>query len=572
MNPQRTQKQIAEKYKGNLAYYRHGHYFRRLRGLLFVLSVVGSIAAVLTFRDWGKPSYFSTGPISAGHAGFANDCRQCHEGVEPDVAKKLGLDEIVEKLRAGGLPSLAHLGQRMKDAPAKMAEQATQENLLNFAESTLQLTTLNRMDKACTKCHDPQRLHQPQAGALAMRGITREMPLVHSGSCAQCHREHLTHGRMASPDSRSCESCHNDVNRLTRSLNLVQFDQAAEPPKPANIVLPDGLRHFVVPRPEVHRFPVFRSFADGHPAFDYEQPGARDPTAIKFNHKRHGQPDIPKIDGRELSCVDCHKPTGDGAHFARITYQAQCARCHSLHIEPDMPEITMPHGDPSYVRAYVQNLPSHYANYAVKTKGITDRVQLGNFLKMQSDQLKERGLSTVEELEKRIFYTGDPPPNVATPVMKRGKGVFFPGCAKCHELTPPQPAAGRMPPLPRITPFQPADRWLNRGPFTHAKHTHQSCMECHNDPTLTVEPATGSLLTSDILLPRQAICAQCHRPAAEKSPPLVIDGLDPRAAQRALAEKQRRDGGVPGDCQVCHKFHAGPEAAEFAKDEPLEKQ
>ncbi|MEO7319668.1 MAG: hypothetical protein ABIZ56_11820, partial [Chthoniobacteraceae bacterium] len=67
-NQPRTQKQIAQKYKDNLDYYRRGHFLRRLKLILFLLAIFVSIGAVFGFRFWGNKQYFNTGPISQNHA------------------------------------------------------------------------------------------------------------------------------------------------------------------------------------------------------------------------------------------------------------------------------------------------------------------------------------------------------------------------------------------------------------------------------------------------------------------------------------------------------------------------
>ena len=64
----RTQKQIAQKYKDNLDYYRRGHFLRWLKLGCFFLAVLGSLGAVFGFRFWGDKEYFNTGPISQNHA------------------------------------------------------------------------------------------------------------------------------------------------------------------------------------------------------------------------------------------------------------------------------------------------------------------------------------------------------------------------------------------------------------------------------------------------------------------------------------------------------------------------
>ena len=90
---------------------------------------------------------------------------------------------------------------------------------------------------------------------------------------------------------------------------------------------------------------------------------------------------------------------------------------------------------------------------------------------------------------------------------------MFPGCAYCHEVTP----SGSEVPLVR-QPFIP-DRWLIRGGFAHGKHFKVACVACH--------PAERSRDTSDILLPSQKRCVECHSP----------------------------QGGVAHNCSTCHSYH-----------------
>ena len=66
----RTQKQIAQKYKDNLDYYRHGHFLRRLKLALFLLAVFGSIGAVFGFQRVYLGRWTEAG--ETGHAAHEN--------------------------------------------------------------------------------------------------------------------------------------------------------------------------------------------------------------------------------------------------------------------------------------------------------------------------------------------------------------------------------------------------------------------------------------------------------------------------------------------------------------------
>ena len=100
--------------------------------------------------------------------------------------------------------------------------------------------------------------------------------------------------------------------------------------------------------------------------------------------------------------------------------------------------------------------------------------------------------------------------------------VFFPGCAFCHQVSPPRP---NVTPVitPAVTIF---DRWLGDGTFNHVKHQAQSCSQCHSS-------IHTSEKTSDINIPTQQSCTECHN-----STPT----------------------GVANNCLDCHHYHNDPRA------------
>ncbi|HSP45002.1 MAG TPA: hypothetical protein VLO30_03335, partial [Chthoniobacterales bacterium] len=82
--PGRTQKQIAERYKGNLGYYKRKHPWRVARFIASFLALAGGIAGIivyqkLIFQRKVTEEFFSSGRISSHHAKFEQDCAQCHD-------------------------------------------------------------------------------------------------------------------------------------------------------------------------------------------------------------------------------------------------------------------------------------------------------------------------------------------------------------------------------------------------------------------------------------------------------------------------------------------------------------
>lgn len=515
-----TQKQISAKYRGNLAYFARSHYLRHWRGWCFALAVAGSLFGAVTFRYWGSERVFSTGPISANHAGFEDDCRACHLDAGSDVLKALGLRQ----------PSIPLGDERSRP----------------WDSGVLSRTSLSLMDQACLQCHPTQGLHLPQTTGLILRSVSKELNVVHASSCAVCHREHAGHERMALPERQTCLSCHESANQLNHSRRSLRVDASVIAPAGENRDLGDGGIRYIVPSRPAGSLQPFGSFAVGHPAFGYERPEARDPADLKFNHARHAEDDLPLVNGRKLECVTCHQPGPGGVFYQKVNYEKHCQQCHSLQILPNLPNLQVPHGDANKVRYFLASLNvSVGAN--LQAQGMTDPAAISKRVDTEMQALRGRGLYSLADLENRVFYQGDPQEDKTARLARASVRKFLTECAKCHTVTP---SDGKS--VPEVHPPNIADRWVQRGPFTHRPHEHMACTDCHG-------AAVKSKLTSDILLPPQALCAECHRQ------PDVGEGWDPVKSspvpeKRALAAAQRSAGGVKWDCQSCHVFHAPPDA------------
>ena len=499
--PNRTQKQIAEKYKGNLDYFKKANWLRRLRFLLCLLALVGGIAGIVWFQRHGSNSFYNAGPLSAKHA--RQDCTACHAPEKGSVADLVSLAK-----GDPGAPSFGAIMGRLFDGNSRAD-----------------------FDKACLKCHVGFQLHRPDLSTVAIRDTLGEVSLAHAGACSACHREHQGPDRMSMPGSADCLACHSDPNRMRASSKKIDL-HGKHRSKIAQVrETQPGIWQFIPPqRPqssETERPRVFASFENGHPSFGYEQPGLRDPNSIKFNHQRHEGADIPKVNGKKLDCAYCHQPVGDGTYFQRVSYEVSCKACHSLLFDPKNPELTIPHGDPDSVRTYLRSLPFQYAELASK-KGFKTQQESKAFIAQQMLQLKER-VRSGEDFEKQIFFTANP--YKAQPTAAR---VQFPGCAYCHEVKPSASGA------PSIAKMVMPDRWLIHGEFPHAKHASVACADCHD--------ARHSKETSDILMPPIKRCAECHRSQPSETPSLLASQIPGRL--RASAE-----------CLSCHKFHPGPAVA-----------
>ena len=446
--PGRTQKQIAERYKGNLGYYKKRHPWRIARWCASFFAVVGGIVAMILFQRHGSEQFFSSGKISANHAAFAHDCVKCH-----DKGAVLG-DQV----------TLAKFQSVLKDRF---------QNGVDFGA----------IDRKCEQCHKQHTLHQPS--------------VVENRSCSVCHQEHLGPGRMKSVADFQCASCHNNKEIMEASAQ-----KGSQLPATSFRLRSYPIRQvvFEMPRPAQGYTQVFSSFADDHPEFQLIREKARDPNILRFNHQRHFAADIPPVDGKKLDCNYCHKTDFEGRFYQRISFVANCQACHALLFDKNNPQLRLPHGDVGLVRTFLRTLPAQYGDYARLKQGKTNETDVQTFVAQQIRQLRDQ-FRTAEELENAVFFTTDPYRPQRD--MSANVRANFAGCAFCHEVKAIANAA------PAVTKPVLVDRWMPQARFNHAKHevdpnTRETldCTRCHR--------AKASRESSDVLMPAKADCVVCH--------------------------------------------------------------
>ena len=461
--PARTQKQIAERYKGNLGYYRRKHPWRVARFCVSFLALAGGVAGILIyqkmiFRERASEEFFNSGKISSNHAQYAAKCSVCHD-------------------------KSAAFGQEITFAKFKTVVNDRFHRGIDFAS----------IDLRCQKCHE----ENPRFDQEKRKYDLHEPNVVENRSCSVCHQEHLGPDRMERVADSQCASCHNNRGVMEASaqkgmqLSPAVFHLRSHPPQ--QVV-------WEMPRPQRGYTQVFNSFDGDHPEFQLVREKARDPDVLRFNHQRHFAGDIPQVSGQKLDCNYCHKTDPDGRFYQRISFAANCQACHSLQFDVKNPEMKIPHGDVALVRTFLRTLPAQYADYARLKKGKTSEGEVQNFVAQQVRQLREQ-FHTGDQLEQAVFFEKDPyKPQREMPAMTRAN---FAGCAFCHDVK----AAGNAPPV--ITKPILVDRWMPQARFNHAKHVSVRCDECHRD-------ARQSHETSDVLMPVKASCVVCHSPKTKK--------------------------------------------------------
>jgi len=370
--PSRTQKQIAERYKGNLGYYQRLHPWRRTRLIVSLLTIFGGLFAIFLFPRCGQETFFNAGKIATAHAKFANDCAKCHDRAA--VGGKFS--EVIRDRFHNGV-------------------------------------AVEAIDRKCESCHQKHSFH--------------EANVVQSRSCSACHQEHrgLTNLRLVV--SSECATCHNNPATMTASSQKgTQMPRDAfhrHPHSPQQIV-------FELPRPPQGYTAAFANFWEGHPEFQLKSANARDPDVLRFNHERHFASDIPPVNGQKLDCAYCHQPQSDGHLMQRITFANNCQACHSLQFDWRNPEMRIPHGNVDLVRTFLRSLPAQYADYARLKRRIPER-EIPGFVAQQIKQLREM-FHSGDELERAVFFTQDPyKPQQSMAAAARGN---FTGCAFCHEV------------------------------------------------------------------------------------------------------------------------------------------
>lgn len=441
---------------------------RSKRGV-FTLSAVALTVAALLLALNGKFrwTFINPGGLSAQHA--RTDCAHCH--------------------------STAHGGPSAWMKSAFLADPGPFEIQKLASATSAQMTTI---DTACAQCHARHKFHQPS--------------VVRDHSCSACHREHLGSGQMKPPGDNNCVSCHGNAEIMEASFQRGK----SLPAQIFNFRANPAIQQFSAPRPERGYTKVFHSFAADHPEFQIRAENLKETNTLKFNHQRHLADDIPLLNGKRLDCAFCHKPDAAGTYHQKIRFEANCAPCHSLQFDAETPELTVPHGSPSAVRAFLRSLPTQYADYAKKSRGLIRSEDVRSFVNGQIAKL-EATVGAGEILEQQIFFSDGRSAPIGTTGRLSNQGrARFAGCIYCHEVTPAVDGA------PAVTKPLIPDRWLTRASFDHSRHTTVACQQCHD--------VTRSRETSDVLLPSKSACVNCHSP----------------------------QGGVASGCSVCHTYHNAP--------------
>ncbi|HET8774322.1 MAG TPA: FHA domain-containing protein [Thermoanaerobaculia bacterium] len=230
--------------------------------------------------------------------------------------------------------------------------------------------------------------------------------------------------------------------------------------------------------------------APKHPDFSYP----KDANTLRFDHKLHLAPKgVFNAKGKRtvLQCATCHELTG-AAEPKPVTFAKHCHDCHRLGFDTRFPDDEVPHGgDNGIVYGYI----------AARYSG--DRDVIGK-----------------PPAEVRRILTARKRVNVDDRAVVLGVKVFEIRCRFCHEV---KPRGDRLAVTPPVIPAN----WLSGAKFTHDRHRTIDCEKCH-------QGARASVPTSDVLMPAQSACTDCH-------------AQNDRTAQ------------ARSTCLTCHEYHLRPQ-------------
>jgi len=502
----RTTKGLAKRIE--LTYYQRLHPFRRWWRILSI--AVPSLGALwlLVMAALGDQRIYTSGSVATAHAMFDAACDRCHVAVprpaRPAGAAAAGPVAGMAPTPGPGAPAAGWFFRRVGDG-------------------------------ACLACHDGAIHHESQKA---------------EPGCVTCHLEHKGRTTLVRFTDRHCTLCHADLPANTKG------GQPKSEPRVVNLVQ--------------------------HPEFAVFRKGVRDEAAIKLSHAVHLREDLPAGGGKRvtLGCVSCHREDAAGRYMLPIVYETHCAECHRDELTVTAGDLVVPHEPPAIVRGFLlatlttRAAPGPAGQPAVapapagqppaaqpptqeeptgrrrRSPGAWLRealVELAGWVDRRPDggpgvllAQRQRGGDAppasggteegAAQPSGRRRGAGEPPGPPATkapaevpaprggpPAIAQIENELFArkgkGCQYCHVL---EPGEG----LPKIAPTQIPGRWLPRGAFDHRVHRPLACRACHG-------AALSSVETTDVLLPKIAVCRDCHRPG----------------------------GGARSGCVECHVYH-----------------
>ena len=306
----RTTKKLAKRI--DLQYFTRPHAFRRWRFWLSVAVPVIALGWLVTQRAQGGQKVYSSGPLSASHAVFTQQCSLCH------IARTASFSSQVSDQAC-----LA-----CHDAPAHHANQtftpACSSCHLEHKGARLLATT---SDSSCSQCHADLRTrdgrpHYVASIAKFAQGHPEFSALrtgqADPGKVKFNHYVHLQPHLIGPNNARvelSCDDCH----RMTKGL--------------------DGW--------------PYAAILDASQVSDCIPGGLKPASLVGRGGTAEAVPSPASLATATSATEDSRHATGQ-RYMAPITFSQNCAACHTLQFDKRFGNEQVPHEKPEVVHAFLQ--------------------------------------------------------------------------------------------------------------------------------------------------------------------------------------------------------------------------
>ena len=320
-------------------------------------------------------------------------------------------------------------------------------------------------DEACLDCHGNITAHSDPE--------VFDLPRLHLTPCAVCHREHEGSDQLVQKDQSMCSDCHGFLGNLSLTdLNNIS-DFATDHSEFRATLMPGR--------------GIARDDPRAWKRVSLASSRLRHDTGLVFPHDVHlDRRGVKGPEGRKvLDCDACHQSDASGNYMIPINMEAHCQSCHRLEFDPDDSERELPHSDLLSLRKMLDEYYSLTAlRGGIREAGAPDAI---------TQRRRPGKAMTREETEIALAWALQKAEQVALEVVE------FRSCNLCHKVER-DPASELGWAIPEVNTAQ--ARWLPKGFFAHDEHRSTACETCHD--------AQASGNSEDVLLPRIAVCRECH--------------------------------------------------------------
>jgi len=454
---------------------------------------------------------WSSGPLSAAHAGLKDDCQACHVDAFVAVRDRACVACHAES-HQGERTGLAEVALTGAGAPGPDAYAHAPADRMAAAKA-------------------------PPGLGGRVQGVFKAAFNHPDGRCVDCHSEHEGAGPMPATAQRFCADCHSGLEaRLGKAGFASTIGDATD----------FGLQH-----PQF-RPAVLAGFDPAEAAGrDRDARAGGDPMAgwrlrrvaldrpvkqaggLKFTHAQHlsARNGVAQMwrrlnpgAGPAMACADCHRTDNSGTRYLPVDMEQDCRACHSLGIETVGGTVRqLPHGQPAQVIADIRAFYGAGGGYRPAGPPVASYAR-----ERPGDASRERRVAQL----RRAIGAAPARADALVRATFAERGV----CGECHQVSRDGPEGVA------IAPVAQPGRYLHKGWFDHSAHVNLAvrvpgggsrtygCVDCH--------AADRSNDADDLLLPALANCRTCHT------------GETGATTARLIRT------GTPSGCAMCHDYHA----------------